>query len=54
MASAEEVGDFAALLLKASPYMTGQIIGFDGGWGVWSLRFRLQKRDCRMSSLFFV
>ena len=34
MASAEEVGDFAALLLKASPYMTGQIIGFDGGWGV--------------------
>ena len=34
MASAEEVGDFIALLLKASPYMTGQIIGFDGGWGV--------------------
>lgn len=34
MASAEEVGDFIALMLKASPYMTGQIIGFDGGWGV--------------------
>ncbi|MGN1205409.1 MAG: elongation factor P 5-aminopentanone reductase [Eubacterium sp.] len=34
MASPSEVGDFITLLLKASPYMTGQIIGFDGGWGV--------------------
>ena len=34
MASAAETGDFIALLLEASPYMTGQIIGFDGGWGV--------------------
>ena len=34
MASPEETGEFISLLLKASPYMTGQIIGFDGGWGV--------------------
>lgn len=32
MASAEETADFAALLLNAPLYMTGQVIGFDGGW----------------------
>lgn len=32
MASAAETADFIALLLEASSYMTGQVIGFDGGW----------------------
>ena len=32
MATAEETADLAALLLRAPIYMTGQIIGFDGGW----------------------
>lgn len=32
MASPEETAAFIALLLKAPVYMTGQIIGFDGGW----------------------
>lgn len=32
MASPEETAEFIALLLKAPVYMTGQIIGFDGGW----------------------
>ena len=33
-ASPEEVSDLAALLLDAPSYLTGQIIGFDGGWKV--------------------
>lgn len=32
MASAEETAEFIALLLKAPDYLTGQVIGFDGGW----------------------
>lgn len=32
MASPEETAAFITLLLKAPVYMTGQIIGFDGGW----------------------
>ncbi len=32
MASPEETADFIALLLKAPYYLTGQVIGFDGGW----------------------
>lgn len=32
MASPEETAEFISLLLKAPLYMTGQIIGFDGGW----------------------
>ena len=32
MASPEETAEFIALVLKAPVYMTGQIIGFDGGW----------------------
>lgn len=32
MASAEETADFITLLLKAPVYLTGQVIGFDGGW----------------------
>lgn len=32
MASAEETAAFIALLLKAPAYLTGQVIGFDGGW----------------------
>lgn len=32
MASPEETADFITLLLKAPLYMTGQVIGFDGGW----------------------
>ncbi len=32
MASAEETAQFIALLLKAPTYLTGQVIGFDGGW----------------------
>ena len=32
MASCEETADFIALLLKAPLYLTGQVIGFDGGW----------------------
>lgn len=32
MASAEETAEFIALLLKAPQYLTGQVIGFDGGW----------------------
>lgn len=32
MASPEETAGFISLLLKAPLYMTGQVIGFDGGW----------------------
>lgn len=32
MASPKETAAFIALLLKAPVYMTGQVIGFDGGW----------------------
>ena len=32
MASPEETAEFIALLLKAPNYLTGQVIGFDGGW----------------------
>lgn len=32
MATAEETADMITLLLKAPPYLTGQVIGFDGGW----------------------
>lgn len=32
MASAEETADFITLLLEAPLYLTGQVIGFDGGW----------------------
>ena len=32
MATPEEVGDIVYLLLCAPTYLTGQIIGFDGGW----------------------
>lgn len=32
MASAEETANFITLLLKAPVYLTGQVIGFDGGW----------------------
>lgn len=32
MASAKETADFICLILKASHYLTGQVIGFDGGW----------------------
>ncbi len=32
MASPEETAEFIALLLQAPHYLTGQIIGFDGGW----------------------
>ena len=32
MASPEEVANFLLSLTQASSYMTGQIIGFDGGW----------------------
>lgn len=32
MASPEETAEFIALLLKAPEYLTGQVIGFDGGW----------------------
>ncbi len=32
MASAAETGELAALLLRAPVYLTGQVIGFDGGW----------------------
>ncbi len=32
MATPEETADFIALLLHASPYLTGQVIGFDGAW----------------------
>lgn len=32
MASADEVAEFVSLLLKAPLYLTGQVIGFDGGW----------------------
>lgn len=32
MASCEETADFVTLLLKAPLYLTGQVIGFDGGW----------------------
>lgn len=32
MASAEETAEFITLLLKAPAYLTGQVIGFDGGW----------------------
>ena len=32
MASPEETADFITLLTKAPAYLTGQVIGFDGGW----------------------
>lgn len=32
MASAKETADMITLLLKAPLYLTGQVIGFDGGW----------------------
>lgn len=32
MASAQETADMITLLLKAPSYLTGQVIGFDGGW----------------------
>lgn len=32
MATPEETAEFISLLLKAPLYLTGQIIGFDGGW----------------------
>jgi len=32
MASPEETAEFISLLLKAPHYLTGQVIGFDGGW----------------------
>lgn len=32
MASPEEAAEFISLLLKAPDYLTGQVIGFDGGW----------------------
>lgn len=32
MASPEETAEFISLLLKSPLYMTGQVIGFDGGW----------------------
>lgn len=32
MGSAEETAEFISLLLKAPDYLTGQVIGFDGGW----------------------
>jgi len=32
MASAEEVAAMAELILSAPAYLTGQVIGFDGGW----------------------
>nr|MBP3597994.1 SDR family NAD(P)-dependent oxidoreductase [Eubacterium sp.] len=32
MASPEETAEFIALLLQAPHYLTGQVIGFDGGW----------------------
>lgn len=32
MASPAETAAFISLLLKAPAYMTGQVIGFDGGW----------------------
>ncbi len=32
MASTEETAEFISLLLKAPDYLTGQVIGFDGGW----------------------
>lgn len=32
MASPEETAEFISLLLKAPDYLTGQVIGFDGGW----------------------
>ncbi len=32
MTTPEEIGDMVSLLLKAPSYLTGQIIGFDGGW----------------------
>lgn len=32
MATADEVAELAALILSAPTYLTGQVIGFDGGW----------------------
>lgn len=32
IATPQEVGEMAALILKAPSYLTGQIITFDGGW----------------------
>lgn len=32
MTTPSEIADMVSLLLKAPPYLTGQIIGFDGGW----------------------
>ena len=32
MATADEVAELAALILSAPAYLTGQVIGFDGGW----------------------
>lgn len=32
IATTEEVADMVSLLLRAPSYLTGQIIGFDGGW----------------------
>lgn len=32
MTTPDEVGEMVSLLLKAPSYLTGQIIGFDGGW----------------------
>ncbi len=32
MASCEETAELVTLLLKAPEYLTGQVIGFDGGW----------------------
>jgi len=34
IASPEEVADMVSLMLAAPTYLTGQIIGFDGGWQV--------------------
>ena len=32
MTTPSEIAEMVSLLLKAPPYLTGQIIGFDGGW----------------------
>lgn len=32
MATADEVAELATLILSAPAYLTGQVIGFDGGW----------------------
>jgi 3-oxoacyl-[acyl-carrier protein] reductase len=32
MTTPEEVAEMVSLLLKAPSYLTGQVIGFNGGW----------------------